>query len=261
MPSINVRRDTLDQENARFQQTPLTRSIFLNSVPKSGSHLLRNIMRMFVPAYQQYQDQFIQFGNMQEHLVAFDRDRPSLSWGHLFFTDSSAIETSHLRRILLYRDPYDWVLARARFFLSEEFSGNIDHLKQGTLSIDDLLSLMIFGIYQKAPPMADIYEMNAVAWLAGVHHVIRYEELVRHVKALKTDEAAEFFESLLQACGIERPDDWRERVQVGSDRRQSATASENLTGIGVTLPDELPAAHRRQVDAAAPGLRAALGYA
>ena len=260
MPSIKVRADSLDQENERFQQTPLTQSIFLNSVPKSGSHLLRNIVRMFVPAYQQYSKQFIQHGNMQEHLVAFDRKLPSLSWGHLFFSDASAIETSHVRRILLYRDPYDWVLARARFFLSDEFRGNVEHIKQGTLSVDDLLSLMIFGIYQKAPPMADIYELNAVAWLAGVHHVVRYEDLIRHVQALDTSEAAEFFATLFDACGIALPEDWRERVRIGSDRRQSGTARENLTGLDITLPEVLPETHRRQIDAAAPGLRAALGY-
>ena len=35
-------------------QAPLTRGrVFLNSVPKCGSHLLRNIIRMFVPVDQQ----------------------------------------------------------------------------------------------------------------------------------------------------------------------------------------------------------------
>ena len=53
-------------------------------------------------------------------------------------------------KILLYRDPYDWVLARALFFMSDEFDGNMDFIKDGTLSVDDLLSLMIFGIHNKA---------------------------------------------------------------------------------------------------------------
>ena len=262
MPTINVRRDTLDHETRRFAQAPLRQSVFLNSVPKSGSHLLRNIMRMFVPVEQQYKDQFIQHANLQEHLAAFDPRIAQLSWGHLFFSDASAIETSHARRILLYRDPYDWVLARARFFLSDEFQGNVEHIKKGTLSVDDLLSLMIFGIYQKAPTLADIYLLNAVAWLAAADHIVRFEDLIRHVKAVDTDDASVFFKRLLDACGIDPiPDDWRDRVKVGSDRSQSGTARENLTGLGLELPEQLSDLHKRQVDAAAPGLRAVLGYA
>ena len=58
----------------------------------------------------------------------------------------------------------------------------------------------------------------------------------------------------------EPPDDWRDRVRVGSDRRQSATARENLAGPGFDLPDELPEAQKKLVEFAAPGLRKTLGY-
>ena len=73
--------------------------------------------------------------------------------------------------------------------------------------------------------------------------------------------AEDYFTSLLDACGISpQPLDWRERVRVGSDRRRSGTARENLTGINIRIPDVLPEAHRRLVDYAAPGLRTLLGY-
>src|SRR3546814_2147880 len=79
---------------------------------------------MFVPVDQQYGRDFIQWANLPQHRAAFDPARPMLSWGHLFLADASAIETASARRILLYRDPYDWVIARARFFISEQFAGN-----------------------------------------------------------------------------------------------------------------------------------------
>jgi hypothetical protein len=47
---------------------------------------------------------------------------------------------------------------------------------------------------------------------------------------------------------------------VGSDRRQSATARENLTGVRIDIPKQLPEKHRRLVDHVAPGLRNILGY-
>ncbi|MBA4163874.1 MAG: hypothetical protein C0510_04470 [Erythrobacter sp.] len=261
MPQIYVKRDNLDAANVEFVQQRLTQPVFLNSVPKSGSHLLRNILRMFVPVDQQYSADFIQWPNLQQHRIAFDPAQPRLSWGHLLFADASAIETAPTRRILLYRDPYDWVIARARFILSEQFQGNVDYLKGGALTGDELLTMMIFGLPGKLPSLNDIYELNAAAWLGARCHVVTYEELRQHVGKLDTLQAEEFFKSLLEACRIELPEDWRERVRSGSDREESATARENLTGVAVDLPDTLSARHRALVDYQAPGLRAVLGYA
>jgi hypothetical protein len=258
---IKVKPDTLDAETMRFAPEPLSQPLFLNSIPKSGSHLLRNILRMFVPIEQQYREQFIQWPNLRHHLDAFDPKRNYMSFGHLFFTDGPAIELKHVRKILLYRDPYDWVLSRARFYLSDEFQGELEHLKGGRISVDDLLTLMIFGIRTVVPSLSHMYELNVVAWLASDAYQVRYEDLVTHTKAVETAEAEAFFSRLFDACGISPlPSDWRERVRVGADRRQSGTARENLTGIAVQLPDVLPEKHRRFIEYAAPGLRSILGY-
>ena len=260
MPEVTVKADTLHNENRRFVQASLRQPVFLNSVPKSGSHLLRNIIRMFVPVEQQYHADFIQWANLQQHRGAFDAARPMLSWGHLFFADASAVETAPARRILLYRDPYDWVIARARFFVSEQFSGNMDFLKSGGLSVDELLTMMIFGLPGKAPSLNDIYEMNAAAWLGARCHVVTFEELTAHLRDLDDTAAETFFTALLDACGIERPDDWRARVRIGADPAQSGTARGNLTGVSLDFPATLGARHPALVDYQAPGLRALLGY-
>ena len=260
MPEVYVRADQLDEANAGFSQTRLDRPIFLNSVPKSGSHLLRNIMRMFVPVDQHYTADFIQWGNLQSYLAAFDPKHPKLSWGHLFFADASAIETAACHRVVLYRDPYDWVIARARFMLSEQFSGNVEHLREKAMTTDELLTAMIFGLPRKLPSLNDIYEMNAAAWLGARCHIVRFEDLIAAVKDIDAPSAVSFFDSLFEACGIEKPGDWKERVRIGSDRKQSGTARENLTGVETELPETLGAQHRALVDYHAPGLRAVLGY-
>jgi hypothetical protein len=259
---VKVKPDTLDAETVRFAPEPLRHPLFLNSIPKSGSHLLRNILRMFVPIDQQYREQFIQWPNLAQHLDAFSPARNYMSFGHLFFTDGPAIELAHVRKILLYRDPYDWVLSRARFYLSDEFQGELEHLKDGRISVDDLLTLMIFGIRTVVPSMNHMYELNVVAWLASDVFPLRYEELREQVNAIEAPAAEPYFSALFRACGIETlPEDWRERVAVGADRRQSGTARENLTGIRVEIPDVLPDKHRRLIEYAAPGLRSLLGYA
>lgn len=254
-------KDTLDARNPEFAQTPLKQPVFLNSVPKAGTHLIRNIMRMFSPLDQHYHATFIQHVHIRQHgPYAFDPRSPKLSWGHLLFSDDAAAFTRYTRHVVLVRDPYSWVLARARFFLSENFEGRTDHLKSGAYDTNDILNMMIFGIYQKAPGMEEIFRHNAAAWMGSTTYMIRYEDLVKHVKNLHTYEAEAYFGKLFDYCGIVRPDDWRKRVEVGSDRKQSSTARENLAGGLPDLPDELPDAQKKLVDYAAPGLRALLGY-
>lgn len=256
---VNLKSDTLNEENRNFDQMALKQPLFLNSVPKCGSHLLRNIIRMFVPVEQQYAYQFIQHQILHDHLGAFADPRNFLSWGHLMFNDSTAVAVGNVRHILLVRDPYDWVLARARFFISDEFEG-FELLKEGSLSIEAILNMMILGIHEKAPPLAALFTYNAVGWLGTGAYLVRYEDMIASIKDLDSEVAEAFFADLFQACGIERPGDWRERIRIGSDRKQSGTARENLTGIGVELPAELPERQKQMVDVAAWGLRAMLGY-
>jgi hypothetical protein len=47
---------------------------------------------------------------------------------------------------------------------------------------------------------------------------------------------------------------------VGSDREQSGTARENLSGNIKAVPEVLPDLQKRLVNVAAPGLREVLGY-
>lgn len=262
MPRVVAKPDNLNERNREFEQQSLRTPVFLNSVPKSGTHLLRNVLRMFVPAHQHYHKAFIQYAVLREHQDAFSRARPHLSWGHLLFGDDSAVALRNVKHVLLVRDPYDWVLARTRFFLSDTFKGSMDHLKDGNVAVEDMMNMMIFGIPDKAPSMEDIFTHNAVSWLGTGAQLLRFEELVQHVKNVGDFGAEVFFADLLSRLGMTAlPHDWRERVRIGSDRQQSGTARENLAGVAnVDIPDELPEVQKRLVDYAAPGLREILGY-
>ena len=262
MAVIKGIRDTLDEQVCRFEQAPLRQPVLLNSIPKGGTHLLRNILRMFVPVEQHHDRDFVQAPNMHEHLDAFNPHAPKLAAAHLLFDDQAVANIRVARHILLVRDPYDWVLARARFFVSEEFDqANLRHLKSGVFTADALLNMMIFGVHQKSPSLVDIYTHNAAAWLGTGVHLVRYEDAVRAVDEIDGQEGEIFFTALLHAAGIDRPDDWRQRVTIGADRRRSRTARENLKlPSGLDLPASLPEVQRRLVDYAAPGLRPLLGY-
>ncbi len=261
MPRIVAKPDNLNELNANYEQVPLKEPVFLNSVPKCGTHLFRNIVRMFVPVEQQYHETFIQIPMLKQHLEAFSKSSPRVSWGHLLFSDDSAIALQGVRHTVLVRDPYTWVLARTRFFLSDTFQGRMEHLKKGEASIEEIINMMIFGIYQKAPPMQDIFVNNAIAWLGTGAKILKMEELVAAVTDLESEASENYFTEVLGYCGIDPlPDDWRERVRVGSDRKQSGTARENLVGLATEVPDELTETQKKLVDFAIPGLREILGY-
>ena len=261
MPTVVARGDTLNDLNANFVQAPLRIPAFLNSVPKCGTHLMRNIVRMFVPVGQQYHAMFIQHPVLRQHLAAFSTQKPYLSWGHLLFSDDAAIALREVRHTVLVRDPYDWVLARARFFLSDNFRGSLEHLKSGRVAVDEVMNMMILGIHEKAPNLQEIFLYNAVGWLGTKAEIVHFEDLLANLKDLESDAAEAYFASLLAKCGVDAlPADWRERVRVGSDRKQSGTARENLEGPAFDIPDELPEIQKKLVDHTAPGLRALLGY-
>jgi hypothetical protein len=107
-----------------------------------------------------------------------------------------------------------------------------------------------------------MYDFNAVAWLGTGALLIRYEDVMAHLKRLESPEAEAWFGNLLQHCGLASlPADWRERVRIGADPKHSGTARENLTGTGmIELPQVLPDQQKALVDYVAPGLRQILGY-
>ncbi len=260
MPRVIAKPDNLNELNTNYEQKKLLEPVFLNSVPKCGTHLVRNIFRMFVPVEQQYHEMFIQIPVLQQHLAAFSKENPKLSWGHLLFSDDSAIATNNVKQVLIVRDPYDWVLARARFFLSDTFQGSLEHLKQGNVTVEQVLNMMIFGIYQKAPTLSEIYTHNAVSWLGSEIKLIKYEDVIQHITNINRGAARDYFEDLFGYCGIDFPEDWKERIKVGSDRKQSGTARENLSGKTFDIPKELPPLQKEMLEFAVPGLRKILGY-
>lgn len=259
---VMSRPDTLGAEVGKFQQAPLRQTAFLNSVPKCGTHLLRNIVRMFVPAQQHYDREFIQIPNLEQHKMALHPQRPMFSVGHLLFADISLMALKHANNVVLVRDPYDYVLARTRFNLSDQFDHpQQNHLKNGAVSVEQMMNLVIFGIPGRGPALREVFLFHAVAWMGTGVHVVRYEDIVANLKALDTPAAEIFFRELLGKFGITAwPADWRERVRTGSDRKHSATAREYLSSRQV-VPEVLPDIQKQLVDQMAPGLRELLGYA
>ena len=127
-------------------------------------------------------------------------------------------------KVLLVRNPTDWVLARARFFMTEEFEGAVGHISDHNVTAEQFLNMMIFGIHKKVPNMEEIYVHNAVAWLHTDTIVLKFEDLLHAVKNLDEPEAEVFSRKPLDARGSDLPYDWLARVRIVSGQNAGGPA-------------------------------------
>ena len=89
---------------------------------------------------------------------------------------------------------------------------------------------------------------------------LTYAGNLENLKDIDSKRAKDYFGTLLETCGIAVPNDWKERILIGSDKKQSSTARENLVVDNERLPNELPETQKQLVQYAVPGLRELLGY-
>ncbi len=255
--------DLLEAANRSFQQTPLSQSVVLSSVPKCGTLLLRNILLMFVP-WEQIHLPFITDSNVFE---ALPTRTPQLLTGHLTRSPATAVLLRGHRLLVLVRDPGDSVLAHARFMFSEQMANTCAlgaYARHHMLSLDEIIPFIITGwrlqfgdLRDDHPSVAQMFVNFALAWVDQVF-LVRYEELLRMTACVESEEAYRYFERLLGACGIVLPDDWRERVTVGSNRALSGSDSGRFDVRG----DRRHLTEREMLllSAVAPGIIELLGY-
>ena len=248
----------------QFSGLPLTRPLFLNSIPKCGTLLLRNILLMFVQAKDIASDEFMQDHNLASFTEKFQAPTSNFLWGHLNYTEESARILATANLLLLVRDPFDYVLSYTRFLYSRQTRSNFAmYVKQHMLPVDRVIMAVIFGNDNSTlyfVPLHSAFYRNALPWMGGSTTLVRYEDLIRHTSNIDSDEAENYFRQLLQAAGLtDFPADWRRRIALGSGRNLSTTARENLDVIA-SIPGSLTQVQQQMVELAAPGLRSFLGY-
>lgn len=256
--------------NAMFEHTPLKQPTVLITVAKSGSHLVRNILCMFMPMEQQDYSH-TDLAPIRENKII---TTPTFRWGHIAITPNAANVLQNAKKILLVRDPYDWVLSMARFTTTYLLTGrernhqphpHDDIYRNKGVTIEELFSIIITGtdVRNQHPSLRSAYVPIAVGWKDLDVHMVRYETVCLHVKALRegtdNEETREYFRNLVGAFNIDLPDDWKQRVITGADKHLSMTARENL-GKNYDIPHVLPTRFKRLVDFTVPGLREYLGY-
>ena len=253
----------INQTRAQFKSIATPHPVFLNSVPKSGTMLLRNILLMFWDS-ENWILPFVEPPDFEKVETAA-REKPVLCTGHVNCTPVAVAYLRRFKKIILIRDPGAYALSYARFLLSEnmrESSKISNMLIEHGLSFSELVPIVISGIMyynEQIPSVRDQFLEKCLAWTGSNPMIVRYEDLCRAVA--NPGKSRKFFEELFSFVGISLPRDWQKRVKAGADAALSTTATENLTfASSVELRRELLPGERNLLEVVAPGLRGALGY-
>lgn len=251
------------QAALKFESTPLTQKIFLNSVPKCGTMLLRNIVLMFT-GVDEFYEPMLSTTNMDPLLTC---PEVKFFYGHVNCTPDSRAILSKFKHLVLVRDPYDYVAAYARFFYSEQLSTESElgkYIQLYKLTFDDVVPFVINGWNLRGedhPNIRDQFILNALLWLNDRVMLVKYEDIVANLRDLQSPQADQFFTDILSFLCIPKPEDWRTRVIAGSDRAISSTSSEKIESNSPGLERKgLNNFEKNIVNIVAPNLRSILGY-
>lgn len=266
--AVTTELDPFAIAHRNFSHRPLTASFILNTVPKCGTVLFRNVLAMFVDPYAIHWP--FQFAEDAERAwPPQNAPVPCFFTGHVERTVRAAAALRGLPMVVVVRDPVAYVLSHATFLYSEETrrGGNWDAVftQEHRLPFADAVSLVIAG-YRRPDGtefvnVREAFIRYALAWAASGALLVRYEDMIEAVHDPDSPSSRAWLFRMLGHLGLTPPDDWRQRLVVGSSRQFSATVRENQRHMqGITPQTLLTPAQDALLDTVAPGLRESLGY-
>ncbi|MGP3561700.1 nucleoside-diphosphate sugar epimerase/dehydratase [Geobacillus sp. BK01] len=237
--------------------------IFINSIPKSGTHLLRNIIAHFIDERYIHWN-FVHYETLDEAQNELLQGEKKLFTGHLPKDFKTSTFASKCNMLTLIRDPYDLVLSTAKFLYSEIIPWNrIGHYIQANeISVQETISYVISGIQlgnDGIPRLSESYLKWGIQWFDDAVQVIRFEDLIYHIKNINNKESEIYFLNIFNSIGIDLPKDWKDRVLSGADRNISLTSAvvKNIDKSQFKLTEN----HKKMIEVIASNLRKTLGYA
>ena len=235
----------------------LQEPVFCLTVPKSGTHLLANIMRALVGA----ENVFPGLINSDVLLRPDFAVEPKVYIGHVSYSLEVARVMGSAPKILLCRDPRDLAVS----YCDSLYSGKVppDDLNQfvrtNLVPPEEALSLVIFGGQMGGTVYLDcgtLFRTYYLQWLPLASLTVRYEDLLPREGNLQ--RSASIVRDILGVTGIELSDDEIVRaLQEGSDPGKSATFNQGRVG---RWREHFSPAHVFQFKSVAPNLVSLLGY-
>jgi FkbM family methyltransferase len=235
----------------------LTRPYFVLTVPKSGTHLIANLLRAVLDADNV-------FPSLLSEAYLLDNRKclaPLVYVGHLAHSLELAGALRGAPPALLCRDPRDVVTSYCNALYHRKVPGEplLDLIHRTGLPFSDTLSFLILGGRDQAVEQDDVktsFTKYYLRWLQSAAVTVRYEDLlpqgddwsipVQTVRNLLCKLGLPFDDAVLEA-----------RIREGSDPSRSTTFHRGNTGAWRRF---FTAAHTTQFKGTAGDLLVALGY-
>lgn len=214
----------LRQSLTRWNKLPVRGRWLVNSHPKAGTFLPRNILM------------HCNSGALHQHILFYDTFRgaldnrePRIYTGHIPYAmlHAAADTVGPLQSVLLIRHPCAIALALARSYYDRN-SQRADHVYlREHESFDGVVARIISG-YECAGvtcgPLAVSLIEFSVEWRGNTRFTLRYEDLVERLAGPDAALLA-YLAPLLGAMFARVPEDAVERIRAGADTTISATYS------------------------------------
>jgi hypothetical protein len=199
--------------------------VVLNSLPKSGTVLLRNILMSFY-GVDATRARTIDWNDVEGYKTFSEICSPDhrLLVGHLAHNPFPRYFVRSLphapRMILLIRHPLDNCYSLARHYFrpgQADWDRISEAITERKIPFDEVVTYCITGISYAGEKIYNVLDRytHVLAWQAASFPtlIVRYERLIEAIRLMEAERAnVPVFEGLFSFCGITPPPDWRRRI-------------------------------------------------
>ena len=247
------------------QQMVLASPVVACSVPKSGTILLRNLLKsilgdnLVIPS-----NSFRRPLATSEYLLGLPSLTNRVYVGHIGYSEDLAKKLSSIPKIVLVRDPRDYVVSYTHFMdrIAKDVFGTQEEY-WSKKDWDEKLSTMIFGLntrlgWKTYPSVFDNYLNYAIKWSGPNTLIVKYEDIIGTKFGGNDKTVIKTMKSIMDFIGVQIDEETLvERMEQGSDPTKSDTF--RFGGKG-NWRQEFKPYHVTQMKAVGPTLLSTLGY-
>jgi tetratricopeptide (TPR) repeat protein len=248
-----------------LQEMVLASPVVVCSVPKSGTILLRNMLKsilgdnMVIPS-----NSFRRPLATSEYLLALPSLTNRVYVGHIWYSEDLAKKLSLIPKVVLIRDPRDNVVSYTHFM--DRIGKDIFGTREGYWSRkdwDEKLSTMIFGFNTRFswgtyPSVFNSYLNYGIKWAGPDTLIVRYEDIIGTKFGGDDKTVIKTMKSIMDILGVQIDEETLAgRIVQGSDPAKSETFR---LGEKRNWRQEFKPYHVDQMKAVGPTLLSTLGY-
>ncbi len=248
----------------------LTKPVFVCSVPKSGTHLLKGILTSIFG-----EDLVFPPETYGSYLLLNELDiltqselKNKIYFGHIQYSKKLSDRLAGLPKLLLVRDPRDYIVSQAYYWdKHKKIESSLEQIYRELPGWDVKLSAAIFGMRRRGGnegsvllPVNESFMNHCINWLHSSNSLlVRFEDIVGSQFGGDNDRVIQTVRSILYFIGSTIDDEERllDCIYLGSDPAKSQTFRSGKIG---SWRQEFNTDHVKQFKLVAPGLVSVLRY-